>query len=222
VRKNLVVIERAHAEGRLGEVLLEAVDLSVENADRFGVARTFRWHSDGDIFSEWYARAIRRVALARPEVTFWIYTRSFLPGASFVGALVGPRRPENLHVFLSVDRHNVDAAAGKLAQFSGHGVRAAVLADTDIERTELEFKLGIQSVVCPATRKYRNDRHGFSFLTDLDGRRSTMPTSEIAQGACAACRFCLRDDERSVTFMRHGYDRTQEAAVNIIRRRNAA
>lgn len=222
VAENLRIVTEAHENGTLVEVLLEAVDLSILHSKRLGLAPTFRWHSDGDLFSAWYARAIREVALLRPEVQMWIYTRSFRPGASYLGALIGPRRPENLHVFLSVDAHNAGDAARQLARFARHGVRAAILADSDRQRRELEAALGVESVVCPATGRYAHDGKGPSFVTELSGRRSNLRATDLAQGACAACKLCLRTDTRSVTFNLHNGNHSPEVAVRVLLKRSAA
>lgn len=219
---NLRIVQQAHRAGNLVEVLVECVDLAADAAARFGQAPTFRWHSDGDVFAGWYARAIRQVALARPDVQMWIYTRSFRPGASHIGDLVGPVRPPNLHVFLSVDTHNVGDAARQLRRFEGHGVRAAILAANDAERAELEARLSVTSIVCPATGRYANDGHGSSFMTLLDGRRNGLRDAEMAAGACHACKFCFRSDGRSVTFRLHNPRRSNETAVHVLSRRLAA
>lgn len=221
VADNLAVLQAAHEADNLVEVLLEAVDLTVAAAERFNVAPTFRWHSDGDIFADWYARAIREVAKLRPNVEMWIYTRSFRPGASYLGALIGPSRPTNLHVFLSVDAFNVDDAARQLRHFRRHGVRAAILADSDQEQAELEQRLNVSSIVCPATGRYARDKQGSSFVTTLSGKRDGIRTADLAQGACSACGFCLRPDERSVTFRLHGGKRTVESTERILNIRMA-
>lgn len=222
VAENLRVIVQAHEDGILTDVLLEAVDLSAFHSARLGLAPTFRWHSDGDIFAAWYARAIRRVALLRPEVKMWIYTRSFRPGDSYLGALIGPARPENLHVFLSVDEFNVDDAARQLTRFARHGVRAAILADSPAQRRKLETALGVESVVCPATGRYAHDGKGPSFVTEMSGRRSELREADLAQGACAACKLCLRADSRSVTFNLHNGHHAPEVAVRVLLKRSAA
>ncbi|MBI2450255.1 MAG: hypothetical protein HYV47_01820 [Candidatus Nealsonbacteria bacterium] len=63
----------------------------------------FRWHVSGDIFSIKYARFIRKVCDAAPDVKFVIYTRSF----QYLTPLVGAK---NLVINLSADKDNYKKA----------------------------------------------------------------------------------------------------------------
>lgn len=63
----------------------------------------FRIHWDGDFFSISYAIAWAEVINANPDITFWVYTRSFF----VIPALVNL---PNLTVYLSVDSDNIEDA----------------------------------------------------------------------------------------------------------------
>lgn len=64
----------------------------------------FRWHVSGDVYSTEYAEWIADVCRAAPEVSFWIYTRSF----DLLGPLMGvsTHMDGNLAINLSCDVDN--------------------------------------------------------------------------------------------------------------------
>lgn len=76
----------------------------------------FRWHVSGDVFSSKYAKWIVEVCRLTPNVTHWIYTRSF----PYVEILV---KADNLVVNLSADKDNYGAARMcSAANGPGHSV----------------------------------------------------------------------------------------------------
>lgn len=176
---------------------------------------TFRWHSDGDVFSESYARAIAAAHRARPEVVGWIYTRTL--GA--VRHLV--RGGDGLRVFVSVDRINVRAAATVAAR---HRVPVAILADSPIDLARISQRIAAvdvmgaipSAVTCPASGKYAADGHGPAHIVSVEGKRRGMARGDVVRGACDACGLCLPSGpDRSVVFMRHGGKRDNFAAVRV-------
>jgi hypothetical protein len=114
--------------------------------DRFGWVKTFatwieenaqggfRWHVSGDVFSLDYANFIRDVCLASPNVSHWIYTRSF----PFVSPLT---EASNLIVNLSADQDNYTAARTTAKRF---GLRVCYLTidgtvPDDLEEDDVIF-----------------------------------------------------------------------------------
>lgn len=70
----------------------------------------FRWHVSGDVFSVVYANFIHDVCARSPDVTHWIYTRSFAP--VILGPLyrVSTHNGGNLALNLSCDKDNYNEA----------------------------------------------------------------------------------------------------------------
>ena len=216
---NLEAVRHALECGGIGTAaaLLEAVverSADLQRAD--GVERpSFRWHADGDIFSEQYARAIRRAILGTPGVDHWCYTRTL--GA--VRILAGTR---GLRLFVSADRVNVERAARVAAR---HGVPLAYLADDLEARARLLERAAaatggavLEAVNCPATDRWQRDGHGPAHIVGPDRRRSSLERGGPAIGACVACGLCLPGGlERSVVFMRHGTARDALGSVHRVR-----
>lgn len=67
--RNTTAIIQALKAGDGAQALLDAVDATN--------SKTIRIHDSGDFFSPAYVRAWVEVALARPDVKFWAYTRSW-------------------------------------------------------------------------------------------------------------------------------------------------
>lgn len=82
----------------------------------------FRWHVSGDIFSPEYAAWIARVVFRTPEVTHWIYTRSFPLLAPLLP--YSAERGGNLAINLSADRDNYWLARRTANE---HGLRVCYL-----------------------------------------------------------------------------------------------
>lgn len=85
----------------------------------------FRIHWDGDFFSRSYAYAWGDVIRAFPQVTFWVYTRSFTGPVNVVDIIADI---PNLVVYLSADPVNI-AEANRVASIYPT-VRIATVADT--------------------------------------------------------------------------------------------
>jgi Gene product 88 len=86
---------------------------------------SFRIHWDGDFFSRQYASAWANVVRANPDITFWVYTRSFTNRLNVVDLLVGI---PNLSVYLSVDHANEEWAREIIAEYPT--IKVAALSDT--------------------------------------------------------------------------------------------
>lgn len=178
---------------------------SSEQAQRSAgvISPVFRWQSDGDLFSSWYASAIRAVAREVSEVDYWLYTRSL----SLVRYLMPS--PDNLRVYVSADRENWREA---LRVADRYRLPLAVLADDDTHAVELWARIRAVSsaptpVLCPASGsgKYATDGVPFpAHVTGTDGKRSSLVPGGQAVGACVACGVCLPGGTRSVTFTVHG------------------
>lgn len=216
---NLEAVRHALDCGGIGTAarLLEAVVERSADLQRVdGVERpSFRWHADGDIFSERYARAMRRAILATGDVDHWCYTRTL--GA--VRILAGVR---GLRLFVSADSENVERAARVAVR---HGVPLAYLADDLEARARLLERAAaatggavLEAVNCPATDRWQRDGHGPAHIVGPDRRRSSLERGGAAVGACMACGLCLPGGlERSVVFMRHGRARDALGSVARVR-----
>ena len=216
---NLEAVRHALECGGIGTAarLLEgAVRRSADLQRVDGVDRpSFRWHADGDIFSERYARAMRRAILATGDVDHWCYTRTL--GA--VRILAGVR---GLRLFVSADSENVERAARVAVR---HGVPLAYLADDLEARGRLLERAAaatggavLEAVNCPATDRWQRDGHGPAHIVGPDRRRSSLERGGAAVGACIACGLCLPGGlERSVVFMRHGRARDALGSVARVR-----
>ncbi len=170
-----------------------------------GVRRpSFRWQSDGDIFSSWYGAAIRLAAVETPEIDHWLYTRSL----SYVRYLMPA--PRNLSVYVSADSENVRAAVRVASRY---GLPVAMLATDTVEAAALWARaaaVGVfpSPVLCPASGqgKYAQAGDGLpGHVVGPDGKRATLKAGGAAVGACIACGVCLPGGaSRSVTFTVHG------------------
>jgi hypothetical protein len=208
---NLATLEHLYRCGGSRAVVRALVAIVERSADLqrvAGVVRpAFRWHSDGDIFSAWYARAIRRAVLATPGVDHWLYTRSLGLVCHLLPA------PENLAVYISADSFNVVRAAKVAGRY---GLPVAMLADDRAHAVALWARAravapGLPSpVLCPAVGKWADDAATSgtgvpAHVVGPDGRRSTAVPGGAAVGACIACQVCLPGgSNRSVTFTVHG------------------
>jgi len=199
VLRHLEVCGGARAMGSALEVLVRR---SVKMQRAAGIDPSFRWHSDGDVFSAAYARAIRATARQFEDVPMWIYTRS----TQYVRHLVGA---PNLRVYISADRDNLRRA---VRAANRHGLPLALLGADRFEVEQLRSRVevlgfeGPRFIVCPAAGKYQTDGHGPAHVVGVDGRRRSLERGELARGACDSCRVCLPDSsvDRSVVFLQHG------------------
>lgn len=132
------------------------------------VERAFRIHWDGDFFSFDYAQAWARVCRAFPDVSFWVYTRSFTTSLDVLPALAGLG---NLSLYLSVDRDNVGDAVE--ARKRHPWVKWAWLADTFAEGREELAEVGAEG------RRYNCPENG--------GR---IPLISTKGSACITCGIC--------------------------------
>jgi len=218
VSRNLATVEHALECGGIGTaaaLLVALVNRSVEQQRNAHVARpSFRWHQDGDIFSERYARAIRRAILETPGVDHWIYTRT-------LGAVRLLQGTPGLRLYVSVDRHNWRQAARVAARW---GAPVAILEDTledglrllDLVR-DVEPSIP-DAVPCPATDRWQRDGIGPAHLVGMTGRRSDLERGQPAAGACVACGVCLPGGRlRSVLFVKHGGQTRALESVRIAR-----
>lgn len=141
----------------------------VSECDKKNVEKYFRIHHDGDFYSYAYARAWAIIADRFPEVTFWVYTRSFIPGANVIPAIAGR---DNLAVYLSVDAENAKHAKTIVADYPG--INVAALADTfeDAKSAILDIRgENAPGAKCPELTKQ-------------------IPLISEKGGACFACGLC--------------------------------
>jgi hypothetical protein len=150
-------------------MLAEMMQQFIAECERKNVPKFFRIHHDGDFFSMDYANAWARIAAAFPEITFWVYTRSFTDELNVIPALVDI---PNLSVYISVDDFNFDVAFNVISDYPQ--IQVAMLTDT--------FDEGINAI-----NVIRN--------TDKPGAKCPELTKQIPLisekgGACFACGLC--------------------------------
>jgi hypothetical protein len=184
------------------DVLVKVVQHSEREQRARGIASPcFRWQSGGDLFAEWYAKAIWEVVRQTSGVDHWLYTRSL----GYVRHLV-PVLP-NLRVYVSADRYNVRQAS-RIA--SRYGLPVSMLADDETEAVALwavAHSVGVipSPVLCPVVGSYDDGGEVPAHVVGADGRRSSARIGSPAVGACVACGVCLPGgSDRSVTFTVHG------------------
>lgn len=142
-----------------------------------------RIHSSGDLYDAVYANAWYRIIRALPDVTFWLYTRSWRKD-DIRGVLKKMARLPNLHLWYSVDKDT--GIPGRLPR----GVRTAWLmtreVDVPAKRVDLVF----------LSRKLRKPLVPSADIECSDSRLSPIcPTETGLPGAhevtCASCRKCF-------------------------------
>ena len=146
--------------------------------DKRGKSRVFRIHHDGDFFSRTYAAAWADVVKRNPDVQFWAYTRSFVPGANVVDLLADI---PNLTLYLSVDADNRRFAEVIREEYPN--ILLAVLADTAADAAEeMAFLTGTNKpgAACP----------------EVMGR---IPLITANGGACFSCGLCI-DGKANIRF----------------------
>jgi hypothetical protein len=157
-----------NAGGIDGMTELLAAMISEFNAEceHKNAEKKFRIHWDGDFFSRDYAQAWANVVRAFPEITFWVYTRSF--GAINVLDIITDI--PNLTVYLSADKDNIALANERAAEFPG--VFIATLADTFAEARE---------TIIDSTRKVYN----------CPENKKSIPLISEKGSACVRCGICI-------------------------------
>jgi len=165
LNSNFTLLESVGIDGKR-DLLRIMLWQFIANCERKAVDKSFRIHWDGDFYSTEYAQAWADVIREFPEITFWVYTRSFVPAMNVIPIIAGI---PNLAVYLSVDTENEIHAADILAEFPD--VRVAVLADTmDNAAVVMRELTGKPGAKCP----------------ELIGAIPLISD----KGACNACGLC--------------------------------
>ena len=141
----------------------------VADCDKRGADKAFRIHWDGDFFSREYASAWANVVRRFPDVTFWVYTRSFTNRLNVIDLIADI---PNLSVYLSVDRDNEEWAREIIAEYPT--IKIAALSDTMDNAAEVitDIRGGIRpGAKCP----------------ELIG---AIPLIDVKGGACFSCQLC--------------------------------
>lgn len=166
----------------LAEMFAALLDTSAAAQRLAGVAAPiFRWQWNGDLAHETHAYAIARAHEMRPDVAGWVYTRAHRWAHRFRLASTG-RPPDNLAVFLSVDRDNLGSARRAVARHPW--LRLAFSGDSWEETTALAGALEqSRGLRCP----------------ELTGR-VPLVDPETTAGACTTCAHCLPGGTGNVRF----------------------
>lgn len=131
-----------------------------------GGAFDFRIHWDGDFFSRTYAEAWAKVMRDYPEVSFWVYTRSFTGQVQVIDILADV---DNLTLYLSADPVNIAEANSVASEFPG--VFIATVADT--------FAIARETIVDNARKVYDCPENG-----------KRIPLISEKGSACIRCGIC--------------------------------
>jgi hypothetical protein len=137
--------------------------------DKRNADKAFRIHWDGDFFSRTYASAWAAVVRRNPDVTFWVYTRSFTNSLNVIDLIADI---PNLAVYLSVDHDNEEWAEVILAEYPD--VMIAALSDTMDNAAEV-------------IRNVRPDNRPGAKCPELIG---AIPLIDLKGGACFSCQLC--------------------------------
>ena len=142
-------------------LLTEMVDEFRAECEKRQAPKDFRIHWDGDFFSDDYAMAWKLVIESRPDVRFWVYTRT----ASAARILQGT---ENLSLYFSADDANLPLAM----ELRREGILLAYLADTfELGQGVMKAETGRPGAKCP-----ENTRQ--------------IPLISANGSACGVCQLC--------------------------------
>jgi hypothetical protein len=196
VQRNLARLQEEPTVEAMTTKLSAMLEGYREQAAALGIAddkRRFRIHWDGDFFSTDYAEAWRNVIETNADINFWVYTRSFQEDVNVLPVLAGL---ENLDLFISVDRRNVDRAAEVLPDFPG--VKVGYLVDYQNEADRLIATLGradFRHRACPEN------------MREEDGSRKLKLVTGDRGGACIRCTYCInKPDTWDVVFVKKGLE----------------
>jgi hypothetical protein len=145
------------------DLLHEMVFVFEQECEKKDAPKLFRIHWDGDFFSAEYAEAWSAVIRYFPDITFWVYTRSFTDKLNVVPILAGI---PNLTLYLSADPVNQDIAKVVSEKYN---VPIALVADTFAEAREA---LDAEAYNCPE-----------------NGKR--IPLISEKGSACVRCGICV-------------------------------
>jgi hypothetical protein len=196
-QNNESLLQAGNVEG-MAKLIRDAVAVHRQTADKLSIPqneRRFRIHWSGDFFSAEYATAWRNVIQENPDIQFFAYTRSFVEGCNVLPVLTGL---ENLELFLSVDKYNVDVATKAID--SAPDARVSYLVDyleeVDGLRAIMSRAAGYRAYACPEN------------MRKPDGER-ILPLISERGGACSVCRYCTKKADkigalRDVVFVKTG------------------
>lgn len=133
----------------------------------------FRWFWDGDIPSQAFAEAMDMIAIAYPDVKFWVYTRCF----QYVPTLTA----ENMAVYMSTDMWNWEWAV-QVRSENPHVMFAFNGKDWEETQAVAELCGEPRGLKCPE-QVGRVDLVEWSTETTKAGKY-------VGEGACAKCDYC--------------------------------
>lgn len=142
-------------------LVTEMIDDFIKDCDRRQAPKEFRIHWDGDFFSDDYAMAWRMTIESRPDVNFWVYTRTVSAARLLKGT-------KNLSLYFSADNANMETAL----ELRREGILLAYLADTFEEgQARMKEATGKPGAKCPENTKQ-------------------IPLISTNGSACMACQLC--------------------------------
>lgn len=146
------------------DLLCSMIGDFVTDCEKKSAPKVFRWHADGDIFSDAYAQALADTCRSFPDVQFWIYTRT-LWAAPYLHGI------SNLSVYLSVDSENKEEAL--MVKDVYPNIRLAYLSDSFENGKEFMLaETGKPGAICPENAK-------------------RIPLITEKGGACLSCGLCV-------------------------------
>lgn len=153
----------------LVEALSDMIDGFRADCVKRDAEMAFRIHHDGDFLNRTYASAWAKVIRNNPDIQFWVYTRSFIPGANVIDIIADI---PNLAVYLSVDSANRQHVRAIIDEYPS--VRIAILSQTmetgAVEMADFRDRPGAK---CPENIK-------------------RIPLISTSGGACFSCQLCVK------------------------------
>ena len=195
LRHNFDALQSCHGIDETVNLLSAMVETFEAQCDKHGTDKVFRNHWSGDYYDEGYAAAWITVMRQHPQIQFWHYTRSFR--TIHAAQLFAIADLPNCATYISVDEHNVGAAAVVLAQHPA--LHAAALGDTFDDASAV-----LRSARGPDARapKCPENSGKLPLVVTSDRRAELTDVGTRGIGACVACGLCIfgrRDVLFSVT-----------------------
>lgn len=155
----------------------------------------YRLHWSGDIFSEEYAKALRRAILAFPYINFWCYTRNMAAVPILNGI-------PNLNLYISLDPQNFDEGMLTYVENKDESpnLRLCYMSPVNDFKTRLEAfspKFIGQNILRKFLGSKPKSEKLIQFPVAICPADSGTAESE---GCCHRCKMCIGSAERHIWF----------------------
>lgn len=150
---------------------------AVEKRSRSEESLFYRLHWSGDIYRPDYGVALGLAMANHPDITFWLYTRSWVNLPKSMCEL------KNVRMFISLDKCNVKAGL-------------EWLEDQYLTKGGRSIRVSYMGNEIPAELKDFSDKYKIKFF------RCPVDAGEMeTEGACVnKCKFCINKQDRILIF----------------------